>query len=71
MAKRESSARDADRRTVRNMHGALLESQLLAPGSDLKWACVAAMIEYVDAALDDLFGLEGRKWPRLPIRLPS
>jgi hypothetical protein len=35
--------------TVRNMHGALLESRPLAAGSDLKRAFVAAMLEWIDA----------------------
>jgi hypothetical protein len=35
--------------TVRNMHGALLESRLLAPGADLKRAFVVAMLEHIDA----------------------
>jgi hypothetical protein len=35
--------------TVRNMHGALLESRPIAPGSDLKRAFVVAMLEYIDA----------------------
>jgi hypothetical protein len=34
---------------VRNMHGALLEARLLPPGSDLKRAFVAAMLEWIDA----------------------
>jgi hypothetical protein len=33
---------------VRNMHGALLEARLLPPGSDLKRAFVAAMLEWID-----------------------
>jgi len=35
--------------TVRNMRGALLEARLLPPGSDLKRAFVAAMLEWIDA----------------------
>jgi hypothetical protein len=35
--------------TVRNMHGVLLESRLLPPGSNLKRAFVAAMLEWIDA----------------------
>jgi hypothetical protein len=31
------------------MHGALLESRPLAPGSDLKRAFVVAMLEHIDA----------------------
>jgi hypothetical protein len=34
---------------VRNMHGALLEARLLAPGSDLKRAFVASMLGWIDA----------------------
>lgn len=34
---------------VRNMHGALLEARQLPPGSDLKRAFVAAMLEWMDA----------------------
>jgi hypothetical protein len=34
---------------VRSMHGALLEVRLLAAGSDLKRAFVAAMLEWIDA----------------------
>jgi hypothetical protein len=34
---------------VRNMHNALLEARLLPPGSDLKRAFVAAMVEWIDA----------------------
>jgi hypothetical protein len=34
---------------VRNMHGALLESRLLPPDSDLKRAFVVAMLEWIDA----------------------
>ena len=35
--------------TVRDMHGALLKSRPLAPGSDLKRAFVVAMLEHIDA----------------------
>lgn len=35
--------------TVRNMHGALLEAELLAPRTDLKRAFVAAMLQWIDA----------------------
>jgi hypothetical protein len=35
--------------TVRNMHGALLESRPIAPGSDLKRVFVVTMLEYIDA----------------------
>jgi hypothetical protein len=35
--------------TVRNMHGALLESRHLAAGSDMKRAFVAAMLAWIDA----------------------
>jgi hypothetical protein len=31
------------------MHGAVLEARLLPPGSDLKRAFVAAMLEWIDA----------------------
>src|ERR1035441_859995 len=34
---------------VRNMHGALLEARSLSPGSDLKRAFVALMLEWIDA----------------------
>jgi hypothetical protein len=34
---------------LRNMHNALLEARLLPPGSDLKRAFVAAMLEWIDA----------------------
>jgi hypothetical protein len=34
---------------VRNMYGALLEVRWLPPGSDLKRAFVAAMLEWIDA----------------------
>src|ERR1019366_8429341 len=34
---------------VRNMHRALLEARPLPPGTDLKRAFVAAMIEWIDA----------------------
>jgi hypothetical protein len=34
---------------VRDMHNALLEVRLLPPGSDLKRAFVAAMLEWIDA----------------------
>jgi hypothetical protein len=44
------SDRLAPRRyTVRNMHGALLESRPLPAGSDLKRAYVAAILEWIDA----------------------
>lgn len=35
--------------TVRNMHGALLESRLLPSGCDLKRAFVIALLEWIDA----------------------
>jgi hypothetical protein len=35
--------------SVRNMHGALLESRRLAAGADLKRAFIAAMLEWIDA----------------------
>lgn len=35
--------------TVRNMHGSLLEARTLPPGSDLKRALVASMLEWIDA----------------------
>lgn len=35
--------------TVRNMHGALLESRLLPAGGDLKRAFVVAMLDWIDA----------------------
>src|ERR1017187_5559605 len=34
---------------VRSMHNALLEARLLPPGTDLKRAFVAAMLEWIDA----------------------
>jgi hypothetical protein len=34
---------------VRNMHRGLLEARLLPPGTDLKRAFVAAMLEWIDA----------------------
>ena len=34
---------------VRNMHGALIEGRLLAAGTDLKKAFLAAMLEHIDA----------------------
>src|ERR1039458_5886792 len=41
--------REARWYTVRNMHGALLEARRLGPGSDLKRALVAAMLDWIDA----------------------
>ena len=35
--------------TVRNMHGALLESRLLPAGSDLKRTFLVAMLDHIDA----------------------
>ena len=35
--------------TVRNMHGAVLESRLLPAGTDLKRAFVMAMLNHIDA----------------------
>jgi hypothetical protein len=35
--------------TIRNMHGALLESRPLPAGCDLKRAFVVAMLEHIDA----------------------
>jgi hypothetical protein len=34
---------------VRNMHRGLLEARVLPPGTDLKRAFVAAMLEWIDA----------------------
>lgn len=34
---------------VRNMHRAVLEARVLPPGTDLKRALVAAMLEHIDA----------------------
>lgn len=41
--------REARWYTVRNMHGAILEARRLGPGSDLKRALVAAMLDWIDA----------------------
>jgi hypothetical protein len=42
--------------TVRNMHGGLLEAQLLPPGSGLKRAFVAAMLEWIDEPVPGAMG---------------
>ena len=37
------------RYAVRNMHGAVLAARQLQPGTDLKRAFVAAMLQWIDA----------------------
>ena len=48
------SAKEPRWYTVRNMHGAVLESRLLPAGSDLKRTFVVAMLDHIDSGW--LFG---------------